>query len=488
MASCRYPIICDRNFIVATRDAGYRNLATALAELLDNSIQAGAKCVRIFVDAASLPCSQIAVLDDGFGMDEAALRMALQFGGTSRFNDRTGQGRFGMGLPNSSLSQAKRVEVYTWQRTDHVSFSYLDLDDVTMGKLRSIPKPEIRPLPRWSVQHARRSGTLVVWQKCDRVPLLESTKLIQYLQTNFARMYRYHLWDGIRILINGLVVSPADPLLCGPDSTHKGAVEFSAPLVYSMRIPREPKRKARITVRFTEFPVAKWHSLSSAEKHARGITRQAGVSVVRGKREVAFGWFFMGTKRKENYDDWWRCEVTFDAELDEYFGVTNTKQQISPVVELEEVLARDMEPVARMLNSRVRLAFNKVRTDSRAARMAVSRDRLLPPLSAAKSSPKAIQGGGLRYNIEKMASSSDEFYTLRVHRRNLTVVLNTNHPFYREIFCSDAVGGNQQRFHWECFLFALARAEAETTSEREIDYWRRKRIRWGNALATFLGN
>src|SRR5689334_10152361 len=106
MASCRYPIICDQNFIVATRDSGYRNLATALAELLDNSIQAGAKCVRIFVDAGTLPCSQIAVLDDGCGMDEVALRTALQFGGTSRFNDRTGQGRFGMGLPNSSLSQA----------------------------------------------------------------------------------------------------------------------------------------------------------------------------------------------------------------------------------------------------------------------------------------------------------------------------------------------------------------------------------------------
>ena len=47
---------------------------------------------------------------------------------------------------------------------------------------------------------------------------------------------------------------------------------------------------------------------------------------------------------------------------------------------------------------------------------------------------------------------------------------------------------NQERYHWECVLFALARAEAEAKNEREIDYCRRKRIRWSNALAIFLGN
>ena len=29
-------------------------------------------------------------------------------------------------------------------------------------------------------------------------------------------------------------------------------------------------------------------------------------------REIDFGWFFMGNKRRENYDDWWRCEVKFE--------------------------------------------------------------------------------------------------------------------------------------------------------------------------------
>ena len=57
--------------------------------------------------------------------------------------------------------------------------------------------------------------------------------------------------------------------------------------------------------------MSKWYSLSNEEKNARGIAKNAGVSIVRAGREIDCGWFFMGQKRKENYDDWWRCEVRF---------------------------------------------------------------------------------------------------------------------------------------------------------------------------------
>jgi histidine kinase/DNA gyrase B/HSP90-like ATPase len=58
----------------------------------------------------------LSVSDDGRGMDRQTLRLALQFGGSMRFNSRRGMGRYGMGLPNGALSQARRVEVLTWQR------------------------------------------------------------------------------------------------------------------------------------------------------------------------------------------------------------------------------------------------------------------------------------------------------------------------------------------------------------------------------------
>ena len=64
---------------------------------------------RIRIPFATRPTArrgavELLVQDNGTGMDPFTLRTALRFGGTTRFNDRTGLGRYGMGLPNSSLS------------------------------------------------------------------------------------------------------------------------------------------------------------------------------------------------------------------------------------------------------------------------------------------------------------------------------------------------------------------------------------------------
>ena len=82
-------------------------------------------------------------------------------------------------------------------------------------------------------------------------------------------------------------------------------------LVYEVAAhPADPSVTGIVRVRFSELPVAQWSRLSNEEKRARGITKCAGVSVVRAGREVDYGWFFLGEKRRENYDDWWRCEIS----------------------------------------------------------------------------------------------------------------------------------------------------------------------------------
>jgi len=88
-------------FIQATRDSGYKGTGSAVAELVDNAIQAGATQIDILVgqadgDANSL---MLEVFDNGCGMSAATLTQALRFGGSSRFNDRTGSGRYVCELP-----------------------------------------------------------------------------------------------------------------------------------------------------------------------------------------------------------------------------------------------------------------------------------------------------------------------------------------------------------------------------------------------------
>ena len=63
-------------------------------------------------------------------MSPKEMRAALQFGGSSRYNSRSGTGRFGMGLPNSSVSQAQCVEVFSWRKPNEVWWTYLDVEEV----------------------------------------------------------------------------------------------------------------------------------------------------------------------------------------------------------------------------------------------------------------------------------------------------------------------------------------------------------------------
>src|SRR3989338_3395296 len=90
-------VAVDR-FIQATRDSGYKGTSSAIAELVDNALQADATKVIITIvpdeidDDGSL---KVEIVDNGAGMDRPTLQEALRFGGTTRFNDRTGLGRYG---------------------------------------------------------------------------------------------------------------------------------------------------------------------------------------------------------------------------------------------------------------------------------------------------------------------------------------------------------------------------------------------------------
>lgn len=125
-----FAIIPQTLSIKAMRSSGYKDSAYAIAELIDNSIQAGETLGRavdvevICIDKAGYDSpggrrrlNRVAVFDNASGMDPETLRRALQFGVGGHLDEENqkGIGKFGMGLPNSSISQCRRVDVYTWQ-------------------------------------------------------------------------------------------------------------------------------------------------------------------------------------------------------------------------------------------------------------------------------------------------------------------------------------------------------------------------------------
>src|SRR5690606_33954217 len=150
------------------RDSGYKSTTSAIAELVDNSIQANASRIDIGVSGSGdteLPLS-VRVADSGCGMATTDLRRSLQLGGSSRCADPGGFGRYGMGLPNASLSQCRRVEVISWTSRRNPLFCWIDVDEIAAGRMTHLPHPKRASIPEaldW------KSGTVVSWQRCDRL-------------------------------------------------------------------------------------------------------------------------------------------------------------------------------------------------------------------------------------------------------------------------------------------------------------------------------
>lgn len=158
----------------ALRSIGY-SFETAVADVIDNSIDASAKNVLVrFVYRKDEPLDLV-IWDDGCGMSASELKEAMRFGAdVSRELRRLG--KFGLGLKLASLSQARELEVFTrkggalsgraWlERGVAEAFSSEIFDDSECSQRLAAMLPD-RPL--------RHSGTAVIWSELYRVGLIPS--------------------------------------------------------------------------------------------------------------------------------------------------------------------------------------------------------------------------------------------------------------------------------------------------------------------------
>lgn len=455
-------LVVPTNFIQAIRESGYLSLATALAELIDNSIQAEASSIDITVERSSptdLPT--ISVEDNGSGMDRFTLAQCLRFGGSSRFDSRRSFGRFGMGLPAASLSQARRVEVTTWQPSMAPLKVALDTDAVAAGTTISLE-------PSAGVKGVTQSGCRVVWHDCDRIEYRRLAWLERSLRRDIGRMFRRFLRNGLTLRINGKQVSPADPLLIETVVDGYSASQVFEPLRYE--IATASGGIGQVTITFSLLPVTRWHHLDNATKRRMGVVGHGGVSILRAGREIANGWHFMGNKRKENYDDWWRCQIEFEPDLDEQFGITINKQGIRPTDEIREALEPELESVARILNARVRQAFEEVKFQAAAegsCRIANAAD---PDLPLVQTSGKATGALSYRLGVDQLLGES--MFDLVLKQRTLDVTMNIDHPGFSALYrplqeMGDS--GSAVRTALELLVLSFARSIAASGASEEAN-------------------
>jgi hypothetical protein len=139
------PLFFAQTLIASLRDVGYNTTTSAICEHVDNAIQAGATEVRVYFRQTGKQKEAVidaAVYDNGSGMAPNVLKVATSFGGSMSFNNRSGIGRFGMGMKTAALSMSPVMELYSWQEA--AAYYNMTLDVEAIGKERARDPRDLR--------------------------------------------------------------------------------------------------------------------------------------------------------------------------------------------------------------------------------------------------------------------------------------------------------------------------------------------------------
>ena len=228
--------------ITSLRAFGY-NLSMAVADLIDNSIFAQAKKIHVDYDWND-GNPWVRILDDGIGMSESRLRDAMRLGSQSPLDERSPEdlGRFGLGLKTASFSQCRILTVKTRSKRGKISIRCWDLDHVVKRKRWEISRRApagTRPL--LSFLDSMKQGTVVLWQKLDRIIGEQSGgngKETEEAEEHFLACFRsvalyleivFHRYlsgrDAVSISIGRHTCRPWDPFLQSNAFTQKLSTE-----------------------------------------------------------------------------------------------------------------------------------------------------------------------------------------------------------------------------------------------------------------------
>ncbi|MEO9954734.1 ATP-binding protein [Nonlabens sp.] len=229
-------------FIEKLVNSGYKSPIYAMAEIIDNSVDAGAKNIDItFVEddlrvggRGSKFISDVFFIDNGSGMNFEQINGCLKFAeGAGTSNKRIGT--FGVGLPNSSIYVGRRVEVYSKDtQTNKWNYVCLDLDEQANrdepGYDDAFSKePKFKNI---SLKlNLNEAMTIIRWSKIKNLGSRRPKTVIDKTKKLTGRLYRYALQDNLKITFGSILkgnnnydifenVLPYDPLFLATSKTY----------------------------------------------------------------------------------------------------------------------------------------------------------------------------------------------------------------------------------------------------------------------------
>lgn len=364
------PLFFAQTLIASLRDVGYNHTTSALCEHVDNAIEAGATEVRIFYRQSGKKGDyqvDAAVYDNGRGMEPNVLKVATSFGGSMNYNNRSGIGRFGMGMKTAALSMSPVMELYSWQEPGSIYSMILDVEAIGKDRSNSVNLPDptlstelraelaelfYRPMG-WPTDQKEQElfaedaddlaarlgdhGTIVYMPACDRLSSRKARTLGEHAVAEMARIYRRAISGGLRLYVNNRRVEAFDPTYSMASARHAKALTNGAPTTSRLVLSRpieipvsenDATRSVPVIAKVFALPIDEWSSLDrKTQKNDLRIFDGLTVSILRNDREVFAGPLPKLTTQ-HSVTNWYRVQIDFPGILDEAFGVASNKQGV----------------------------------------------------------------------------------------------------------------------------------------------------------------
>lgn len=343
------------------RDIGY-SFESALADIVDNSVSAGASVIEIFNDIHSDGTPFLAIIDDGKGMLSSELTSAMQHGSRSPRDVRVESdlGRFGLGLKTASFSQCRRLTVVS-RVSGETEARCWDLDLVIekdQWLLKVLEPLEIARIPM--LDRLGSTGTLVLWQGLDRLDAYENNadEALAAMNDLFATA-RFHLaltfhrflapeptkplGRRVTLLVNGATVIPADPF-----------AQNSTPSSDAHEI--EVIRMGGSAIQIQAFTLPHHQNLSPAQMTAlelgSSLAETQGLYVYRAGRLIAGG-TWLGLVRKSELTKLLRVRVDVPTALDSEWSIDVRKSRMR----LPSAVRKRLKPLIERMTETARRPY-----------------------------------------------------------------------------------------------------------------------------------
>lgn len=334
--------------VTSMRDLGY-SLETAIADLIDNSISAGADTIHIVCNVAEKQ-PLVVILDNGSGMADEELLNAMRHGTVNPRQVRSPRdlGRFGLGLKTASFSQCRSLTVVS-KRDGVLCGAEWNLDRIDAFDewvLSILDETDIQKLPY--VEQLAGNGTAVIWRELDRLVEDETgnrrdeviNEKLDVLDRHLALVFHRFLAGEIKghpkitITVNGHAVAAFDPFCRKNPATQVLPEE----VVYTDGSP----------VRLQPYVLPHHSRLTAGDydfyQNRSDFISNQGAYIYRNGRLMAWGdWFRLIPKGEATKLA--RVQIDFPNSLDESWTIDIKKSRAKPPRAVRERLRQIISEV-----------------------------------------------------------------------------------------------------------------------------------------------